>query len=146
LIDAEYIVTVELDVYFLRQLTESLFQGDYYGAPWSWEPNSPGGGGLSIRKVQTMIEICEQESTNVDDSPQDCWIASNIIKYNYIYPSLEFRKGIFLENAIYSTTAPYGVHQFWTFMNEFQDDNYSIFILKIKSLVTLIGLEDTTTL
>ena len=35
-IDAEYIVTMQMDVFLRRKLTDDLFCGDYWGAPWGW--------------------------------------------------------------------------------------------------------------
>jgi hypothetical protein len=138
-IDADYCITVELDTYFLKQVPDTLLQGDYYGASWSWDPSSPGGGGLSVRNIKTMIEVCEKDATTIDDSPQDCWMASRIVENQYKIPPYEFRQSVFVENTPSSET-PYSVHQFWTFMNNFQDEDYTIFTNRIKKMVTITGL------
>lgn len=139
LIDAEYMVTVELDVYFIRQLKDELFHGTYYGAPWAWDPTSPGGGGLTIRNVKEMIELSEKANDAMSDVPQDCWLVSNLHHIEHVIPPFEFRSHIFIENSP-SSDAPYGIHQFWTFINNFKDKDYTIFTNRIRKLVTIVDL------
>jgi len=117
-IDAEYMVTMQMDVFLRRKLTDDLFCGDYWGAPWGWRQESAGGGGATIRCVQKMIEICKAER----DDPlapckegEDSWIADRVQDF----PSLDFRCAHIMESM--PTEDPVIVHQFWTFL-----DNYDI--------------------
>jgi hypothetical protein len=117
-IDAEYMVTMQMDVFLRRKLTDDLFCGDYWGAPWGWRQENAGGGGATIRRVQKMIEICKAER----DDPlapckegEDSWIADRIQDF----PSLDFRSAHIMESM--PAEDPVIVHQFWTFL-----DNYDI--------------------
>jgi hypothetical protein len=117
-IDAEYMVTMQMDVFLRRKLTDDLFCGDYWGAPWGWRQENAGGGGATIRRVQKMIEICKAER----DDPlapckegEDSWIADRIQDF----PSLDFRCAHIMESM--PAEDPEIVHQFWTFL-----DNYDI--------------------
>jgi hypothetical protein len=96
-IDAEYMVTMQMDVFLRRKLTDDLFCGDYWGAPWGWRQENAGGGGATIRRVQKMIEICKAER----DDPlapckegEDSWIADRIQDF----PSLDFRCAHIMES------------------------------------------------
>lgn len=116
-IDAEYLIRVEMDTYIRRKIPESIFKGDYYGAPWGWNPEMPGGGGLIIRKIKTMVDICNKErSTNLE--ADDDWLGKKVVEHGLEYPSLEYRKEIFSEN--FPVLDPIGVHQFWTFLDNFE--------------------------
>jgi hypothetical protein len=117
-IDAEYMMTMQMDVFLRRKLTDDLFCGDYWGAPWGWCQESAGGGGATIRRVQKMIEICKAER----DDPlapckegEDSWIADRVQDF----PSLDFRSAHIMESM--PAEDPVIVHQFWTFL-----DNYDI--------------------
>ena len=82
---AEYLLTIQMDVFIRREITDELFVGDYWGNPWAWQSNTPGGGGATIRKISTMIDICSKESL-IQDNPnaaEDAWIAKQIQDKNY---------------------------------------------------------------
>ncbi len=58
-INAKYILTIQMDVFIRKKITDDLFIGDYWGAPWAWTQIMPGGSGATIRNVQKMIELCK---------------------------------------------------------------------------------------
>jgi hypothetical protein len=120
LIDAEYMIRAEPDTYLRHKVPESVFTGDFYGAPWAWKLDMPGGGGLHIRKIQTMIELCTR-ANHMGWEGEDSWLGEKIMEYGYPYPPLEFRKTIFSEN--FPVEDPIGVHQFWTFLENFEISN-----------------------
>ena len=120
LIDAEYMIRAEPDTYLRHKIPESIFIDDFYGAPWCWNQEMPGGGGLHIRKIKTMIELCKRANYGGPEG-EDFWLGEKIIEYGYKYPSLEFRKNIFSEN--FPVDNPIGVHQFWTFLDNFEINN-----------------------
>jgi hypothetical protein len=120
LIDAEYFIRAEPDTYLRHKIPESIFKGDFYGAPWAWNAEMPGGGGLHIRKINTMIELCKRANHGGVEG-EDAWLGQKIIEYGYKYPSLDFRKDIFSEN--FPVADPIGVHQFWTFLENFEISN-----------------------
>jgi len=143
---AEYIVTVQMDNYFRKRLVPQLFVGDYYGACWTWNFDLAGGGGLTMRRVQKMIEICKEHRPNVSIDVPDCagedyWIASKIQPDKF--PDVLDRLGIFLERSVIVMMGdkkgfiidPYAVHQTWAYCyQEFSRDEY-LFIWK--ELLTL---------
>jgi hypothetical protein len=120
LIDAEYFIRVEMDTYLRHKIPESIFKGDFYGAPWGWSPEFPGGGGLVIRKISSMIELCTKENY-VGLEADDDWIGKKVVEHGLEYPPFEYRKNIFSEN--FPVDDPIGVHQFWTFLENFEINN-----------------------
>jgi hypothetical protein len=135
-IDAEYMLRFEMDTYFLQKVPTDIFVGDFYGAPWVWAPHKPGGGGLTVRNISAMIDICNKEKENINPLGEDDWIGNAILKYGYSVPPVEFRQQIFLENHM-PPVCPIGIHQFWTFIYEFGINNRELFEKNIKSLVTI---------
>lgn len=123
-IDAEYMIRAEPDTYLRHKVPEYIFTTDFYGAPWAWNLEMPGGGGLHIRKISTMIELCTKANYAGADG-EDYWLGSKIIEYGYKYPSLDFRKNVFSEN--FPINDPIGVHQFWTFLDNFEISNIDKF-------------------
>jgi hypothetical protein len=120
LIDAEYMIRAELDTYLRHKIPNSVFMDDFYGAPWGWNAEMPGGGGLHIRKIKSMIDLCTK-ANYCGAEGEDAWLGQKIIEYGYKYPSLDVRKDIFSEN--FPVMDPIGVHQFWTFLENFEISN-----------------------
>jgi hypothetical protein len=135
-IDAEYMLRFEMDTYFLKKVPTDIFVGDFYGAPWMWAQDKPGGGGLTVRNISAMIDICNKEKENINPSGEDGWIGNAITKHGYSVPSFEFRQQIFLENHMHPV-CPIGIHQFWTFIHNFGIKDRELFQTNIKSLVTI---------
>lgn len=136
IIDAEYMLRFEMDTYFLQKVPTDIFAGDFYGAPWGWAQDKPGGGGLTVRNIAAMIDICNKEKENINPHGEDDWIGHAIVKHGYSVPSFDFRRQIFLENML-SYVHPIGIHQFWTFINNFGIENRQEFKKNIKALLTL---------
>ncbi len=120
LIDAEYMIRAEPDTYLRHKIPNEIFRDDFYGAPWGWNAEMPGGGGLHIRKIKSMIDLCTKANHGGAEG-EDYWLGQKIIEYGYKYPELEFRKKIFSEN--FPVADPIGVHQFWTFLENFEISN-----------------------
>lgn len=138
-IEAEYMLRFELDTYLCRKVPKEIFQGDFYGAPWAWAADKPGGGGLTVRKISSLIRLCEAEVDSVDDFGEDGWIGERIVKHGFTVPPLEFRQQVFQENFPLPFT-PVGVHQFWTFLDNYDIDNRETFITNLKNVITLVDL------
>lgn len=115
MINAEYILTIQMDNFIRRKIHDIFFIGDYWGNPWAWNMRSPGGGGGTIRRISKMIELCEAEGPCIDDN-EDSWIADRIIN-NGLYPSLQIRGTIFMESI--PSDHPVCIHQFWTFIHNY---------------------------
>jgi hypothetical protein len=115
----EHLLIFETDCYFLRTPPPSMTTYDYVAAKWGWQPDAPGGGGLSYRKRSVMLDICDRYF-NETTVMQDCFASEGVQKLGYSFPSLE-------ENAVYFTesvpsTYPAGTHQWWTFLTHFPND------------------------
>lgn len=137
LIDAEYMITVQMDSYFLQKIPDWIFTGTYYGAPWIWNPTKGGNGGVSIRNIKDMIEICEKEKRNIQNDDSEDWHFSKMIeKYNYSLPSFEFRSKVIQENfpTIFS---PIGIHQFWTYLDNYNISNSDLFKSHLLKMLTI---------
>lgn len=120
MIDAEYMIRAEPDTYLRHKVPENVFTTDFYGSPWIWNINMPGGGGLHIRKIKTMIDLCTR-ANHMGYEGEDSWLCEKIIEYGFTFPPLEFREKVFSEN--YPVKDPIGVHQFWTFLENFEIHN-----------------------
>lgn len=138
-IDAEYMLRVELDTYLCRKVPADIFQGDFYGAPWGWDPEAPGGGGLTVRKISSMITLCERETEPPDGSGEDNWLGTRLRQQGFAIPPYEFRRCVFVENQPIGVT-PLGVHQFWTFIENMNIEHCPTFMQHLQQLVTLVGL------
>lgn len=120
IIDAEYLISVQTDTYLRHKIPETIFVDDYYGCPWFWKRDTPGGGGITIRKIKSMIDLCNK-TYDLGMENEDSWIGNKIIEFGYTFPPLEIRENIFSEN--YPVPDPIGVHQFWTFIENFEIKN-----------------------
>jgi hypothetical protein len=112
-IDAEFILTVEMDCYLLRPLPQEMFAYDYVASPWAWKKDSQGGG-LSLRRRDAMLQICKSEQP-IYPNAQDCWACDGCKLLQLKIPPYEIAVKLFMESCYYQ--APVGVHQWWTFWN-----------------------------
>ena len=116
-IPANYMITVQMDTIFRKKLPNSLFTGDYWGAPWAWQVEAAGGGGATIRRIAAMSALCRQFRPDISipiDGVEDFWISSKLPESSY--PDLEFRKNHILESV--PAADPCILHQFWTFSKD----------------------------
>jgi hypothetical protein len=133
-IDAEYMVTMQMDVFLRRKLTDDLFCGDYWGPPWNWCPHRAGGGGATIRRVQKMIEICK---TDREDplapckEGEDSWMSDRVQDF----PPLAFRRAHIMESM--PTEDPIIVHQFWTYLDNYHIEDVPQFTEMLKRILTI---------
>jgi hypothetical protein len=105
-----YILTIETDCYLKKPLPDSIFQYDYVASKWPWNIEQPGGGGLSLRKRDVMIKICETFPNKLN--AQDCYISEGIQKLGYTYPNVQETMNYFSEFIPGSSFC--GFHQWWT--------------------------------
>jgi hypothetical protein len=109
-IDAEWILTVEMDCYLLRPLPKEMFDYDYVASHWAWDTTSQGGG-LSLRKKEAMLQIC-REGCNMYPA-QDLWVNNGCKQLALKTPNYVAFENWFVESCY--SFHPVGVHQFWTF-------------------------------
>ena len=114
--DAEYMLTVQMDVFIRRPVRPEIFVGDFWGPPWKWAPGRGGGGGSTIRKISSMREICSEDVIGDPvEEGEDSWMSDMIVKKGYSIPELDFRSMHIME-SIYVTN-PVVVHQFWSYID-----------------------------
>ena len=112
LIDATYMLTVQMDNIIRKKIDPLMFTGEYWGNPWSWCPDAAGGGGATVRNIPAMIQMCQTHRPNPDElleGAEDNWCSSHTTDY----PEVEFRIRHMMESI--HVDDPYIIHQFWTF-------------------------------
>lgn len=138
MVDAEYMCTVQMDCFFRRQFTDELWRGDYWGSPWGWAPTSPGGGGITVRKLASMLRVCALDPKEGVADAEDCWVAARAVRLGMSFPSFEERRELLVENTpSLGPQGPIGVHQCWTFLHNFGIDNKPLFHYTLQNLLTL---------
>jgi len=116
----EYILTIETDCYLKKRIPDSIYKYDYVASKWPWNPDLPGGGGLSLRRRDVMIKICESFPNKIPE--QDYYISDGIKKLGYKYPSFEENK-IYFEEFIMTCLFSCGYHQWWTGISSYINNN-----------------------
>jgi len=116
LIDAKYMLTIQLDNIIRKKIPSTMFVGDYWGNPWSWKKEAAGGGGATVRCIAAMIELCRTHRPHPDEpfhETEDSWLSLHVTNY----PDIEFRQRHLME-SIY-VDDPVIVHQPWTYMDSY---------------------------
>jgi hypothetical protein len=119
-IDAEWMLTIQMDCFIRRKITDSLFIGAYWGYPFGWRPEYAGGGGATIRNVKKMYELCktcDRKDIFENNMAEDVWFSEKMLEMKEIIPSFEFRRDHIMENV--PSNNPYVVHQFWTYIDSY---------------------------
>jgi hypothetical protein len=115
-IPGEYALCVEVDSYLRKQIPD-ISEYDYICSKWPWHNDLSGGGGITIRKVSAMLEICDK-LPEYEFKPghvnQDQWVAQAVHDLGMKYNNNFFTEASLNENV-------YGVHQWWTFFNPSSD-------------------------
>jgi hypothetical protein len=136
-IDAEYIMTVEMDTFYRKKVLPTIFQGTYWGNPWGWKADTPGGGGCTIRNIKAVSRVCKQ--MNPDENKdliiaQDAWLSDTCHDLKEPCPDLPFRANHIMENIpVYD---PVAIHQFWTFLDSHDITDKFKFINNLKRILT----------
>jgi hypothetical protein len=134
-IRARYMMTVQMDVFIRQKLPAFMFDTDYYGNPWAWDLTLPGGGGVTIRRVEKMIELCERYGTCGEEN-EDAWIAKHIVKMGASCPKWNKSGYVCMESI--RAEHPIALHQFWTFLSQYMITPKDSCIAYWKHLLTLI--------
>lgn len=107
----KYVLMGEMDTYLRKLLPENITNYDYICAKWPWHPDSPGGSGISIRKVEAMKRICRELPTLCTEiSDQDFWAAKGCSDLK-----MSYNNRYFVESDHYNDD-PFGFHNWWTFI------------------------------
>lgn len=103
------ILTAEVDSYMRNPLEDVMLDIDYCASRWTWKPDLPGGGGISLRNVQAMKDICEKLPDLAKEQwAQDCWANEGVIRLGKTFNNTFFIESWLQPEAV-------GVHQWWTF-------------------------------
>jgi hypothetical protein len=135
IVEAEYMLTIQMDVFIRRPLDPEIFVGDYWGAPWIWNPTAAGGGGATIRKISSMLEICTKNTYEGSEKAEDMWICDRVNDMGYQFPDVDFRAMRIME-SVYSTN-PVIVHQFWSFLGNCSDKTFDELVGYLNTILTL---------
>lgn len=137
-IESVYSLTVEMDCFFRKKIPKEIFTGDYWGCTWGWQTEQPGGGGLTIRKNSSMVELCRKYKPDLEQDlhcSQDCWLALRTMDEDLDFPRLEFRVQYLMENILRPDAV--GVHQFWTYLFTTPLDNKEQWCAFVSHILTL---------
>ena len=109
LIQFERVLIFQMDTMIYRNGIEQFYKYDYIGAPWDPKfkicETNVGNGGLSLRTVTKMIEICDKYKET-----EQIWEDIYFIKYlkGMGVPDIETAKRFSMEDVYYPN--PLGVH------------------------------------
>jgi len=141
----EYCLMIQDDGLIVRKGLEEQFlrEGyDYVGAPWTKNqmleeagvgPDMVGNGGLSLRNIQTMLDICGQAShaeknrlffNDLQPVPEDVFFSSEIQKRGGKMPSFQKATRFSLEQTYCQEAL--GFHKPWPYIKWEQLQNYFI--------------------
>ncbi len=113
----------ETDAYLRRPIrVEDIREVDYVCSTWAWNEAAIGGGGLTIRSTDRMLEICESFPELAEQTwPQDGWAAEGLRRLGG-----KVNNWMFTESMLHPD--PYGVHQWWTFSQPLENVSLEFFL------------------
>lgn len=71
------VVVFQSDSMLLKRGIEDFYEYDYVGAPWKWNTDYAGNGGLSLRNPKVMLEVCQRFKWN-GSLNEDHWICMHM--------------------------------------------------------------------
>lgn len=105
----------QTDSYMRKPLDPSFMQYDYVGAPWKWVHHDPhgGNGGLSLRRIQTMVSIARAAKRPCGLN-EDVFFSEFLRKdYTAYLPSTVVASSFSVESVHHPD--PFGVHCGWKY-------------------------------
>jgi hypothetical protein len=121
LFKSEFILIFQTDTGIIYNNILHFLQFDYVGAPWKnnyglfGKPVYVGNGGLSLRKVKTMLEICSVHNNGINFRYNEDVFIANCVNHSYNLPSVEIAK-LFSNEIIFNDLAM-GFHKFYNYQN-----------------------------
>jgi hypothetical protein len=136
-IDADYIMTVEMDTFYRKHVPKTIFQGTYWGNPWAWTAKTPGGGGVTIRNVKKVAAHCKKLRPDITKdliTAQDAWLSDTTYEEKEPFPDLQFRATHIMENIPVPDSV--AVHQFWTYLDSYDILDKQKFLKNLNRILT----------
>jgi len=124
----EHMIFFQTDTLLLKDNVDDFLQYDYIGAPWAHIPIIGGGnGGLSLRKVKTMLHIVNNFSFIPSISyAEDIYFSLYLVETsktnnNIKLPLLEEAKKFSIETIFYED--PVGIHKAYQWLSTEEKNN-----------------------
>lgn len=95
-------------------LISKFLDYDYVGSPW--QNGKVGNGGLSLRRRQKMIEICEKVDENFTDHEDNYFCYQNIVELKR--PSFYEAQQFSVETVFHEKS--FGIHAAWKYLNKYE--------------------------
>ena len=110
-ISGEHVLIFQTDSIMLRSGIDEFMSYDYIGAPWKVTKEHQyliGNGGLSLRRRNVMIKICDQYP-DTTHRPEDVYFAEHLLHDGYKLPTKEIAMKFSVETMY--NERPLGVHK-----------------------------------
>lgn len=78
---AEWLLVFQTDSILCANSQQSLnnwLEYDWVGAPWNTNGRFGGNGGLSLRRVSSIVEILKNQNRRHDSEPEDVWLSERL--------------------------------------------------------------------
>jgi hypothetical protein len=119
-IRADYVLSVQTDCYLRKPLPEKLWELDYVASPWAWREDLVGGSGLTFRKKEAVLDMCKRGfAGDFPEKGEDVFFSEKCAEFSKKIMPFEEAIEVFSESCIVDD--PVGVHQWWTYL--FQGDD-----------------------
>ena len=89
-----HILVFQTDTILLKNNIEDFLKYDFIGVAWKFSPNKGCNGGLSLRNVKKMIEICSDMSRRSGENEDGFFSFTNEDKLNFPVVSLNLMIGL----------------------------------------------------
>ncbi|UCB46432.1 MAG: hypothetical protein JSV25_03130 [Spirochaetota bacterium] len=109
-IGSEHILIFQTDSILRKRGIEEFLHWDYVGAPWKSDdtPQIGGNGGFSLRRRSVMLDILENDKSNIPKEPEDIFFCMKLSEGNYNVAPLEVAVRFSVEEIFYPD--PVGTH------------------------------------
>jgi hypothetical protein len=131
-IDTELLLIFQTDTIILnKEILNDFLEYDYVGAPW--RNGVVGNGGLSLRRRDKMMEVCEKIPPSLIDHEDDYFSYQSVITLKK--PLFQDAQRFSVETVFHKKS--FGVHAPWKYLNEY---DLGYLINRYPDLVKLIEL------
>ena len=112
--NVSHILVFQTDTILLKNNIEDFLKYDFIGAAWKFSPHKGCNGGLSLRNVKKMIEICSDPTRRSEENEDGFFSFTNEDKLNLV-PTLHDKNNFSIETMWHDDPLgmhkPYGFHE-----------------------------------